>query len=152
MPLKTQWGFVAQLQVICYPMVIPFFTFRFFVHIVGEQRYQKWFSGSKSWLHKIINVSVGASRHFSEIDTKSRYQWKRYLMLYLPLRFHPDPFIRVEVTGHNSIQCISWGYGKLQTLQITKLLVPSYLDLLKLLTWFHAEITHKLLQCNYESF
>ena len=121
------------------------------MHIVGEQRYQKRLSGSKSWVHKIIKVSVGTSRYFSGINTKSSYQWKDYLMLYLPLRFCPDPFIHVEVTGHNSIQCKSWGYSKLQTLQITELLVP-YLDLLNLLTRFHTEITHKLLQCNYKSF
>ena len=113
--------------------VILFFTLCCFVHIVGEQRYQKRLSGSKSWVHKIIKVGVGTSRHVLGINTKSRYQWKGYLMLYLPLRFCPDPFIRVEVTGHNSIQCITWGYSKLQTLQITKLLVP-YLDLLNLLT------------------
>ena len=29
-------------------------------------------------------------------------------MLYLPLRFHQDPFIRVEVTDHNSTQCKAW--------------------------------------------
>ena len=120
--------------------VILFFTLCCFVHIVGEQRYQKRLSGSKSWVHKIIKVSVGISRHFSRINTKSRYQWKGYLTLYLPLRFSPDSFIRIEVTGYNSIQCKSWGYSKLRTLQITKRLVP-YLDLLNLLTQFHTEIT-----------
>ena len=73
-------------------------------------------------------------------------------MLYLPLRFHPDPFIRVEVTGHNSTRCKSWGCGKLQILQITKLLALN-LDLLNLLTRFHTEITPiSYLQCDYESF
>ena len=73
-------------------------------------------------------------------------------MLYLPLRFPPDPYIRVEVTGHNSTQCKSWGCGKLLTLQITKLLAP-YVGLLNLLTQFHTEITPiSYLQCNYESF
>ena len=73
-------------------------------------------------------------------------------MLYLPLRFGPDPFIRIEVTGHNSTQCKFWGCSKLWTLQITKLLAP-YLDLLNLLTQFHTEITPiSYLQCNYESF
>ena len=72
-------------------------------------------------------------------------------MLYLPLRFHQDPFIRAEVTGHNSTQCKSWGYGKLCILQITELLVP-YLDLLNILTWFHTEIAPiSYLQCDYES-
>ena len=60
-------------------------------------------------------------------------------MLYLPLRFHQDPFIRVEVTGHNSTLCKSCGCGKPRTLQITELLAP-YLDLLNLLTRFHTEI------------
>ena len=73
-------------------------------------------------------------------------------MLYLPLRFRPDPFIRVEVTGHNSTGCKSWCCGKLQTLQIIKLLAP-YLDLLYLLTRFHTEIMLiSYLQCDYESF
>ena len=73
-------------------------------------------------------------------------------MLYLPLRFHQDPFICVEVTGHNSTQCKSWGCCKLRTLQITELLTP-YLDLLNLLTRFHTEITRiNFLQCDYESF
>ena len=73
-------------------------------------------------------------------------------MLYLPLRFHPDPFIRVEVTGHNSTWCKPWGCGKPRTLQIMKLLAP-YLDLLNLLTRFHTEITSiSYLQCDYESF
>ena len=73
-------------------------------------------------------------------------------MLYLPLRFHHDPFIRVEVTGHNSTQCKSWGCGKLRTLQITELLA-FHLDLLNLFTRFHTEITPiSYLQCDYESF
>ena len=58
-------------------------------------------------------------------------------MLYVPLKFRPDPFIRVEVVGHNSTQCKSWGCGKLRTLQITELLAP-YLDVLNLLTRFHT--------------
>ena len=62
-------------------------------------------------------------------------------MLYLPLRFRPDPFIRVELTGHNLTQCKSYGCGKLWTPQITKLLAP-YHDLLNPLTQFHTEITH----------
>ena len=45
--------------------------------------------------------------------------------------YHQDPFIRVEITDHNSTQCISWGYGKLRTIQISKHLDP-YLDLLNL--------------------
>ena len=61
-------------------------------------------------------------------------------MLYLLLRFHKDPFIRVEVTGHISTQCKSWSCGKLRTLQITELLAL-HLDLLNLLTRFHTEIT-----------
>ena len=61
-------------------------------------------------------------------------------MFYVPLRFHQDLLVRVEVTGHNSTQCISWGCCKLWTLQITKLLAP-YQDLLNLLTQFHTEIT-----------
>ena len=54
-------------------------------------------------------------------------------MLYLSLKFRPDPFIRVKVTGHNSTQCKYWGRGKLRTIQFIKLLAP-YLDLLNLLT------------------
>ena len=73
-------------------------------------------------------------------------------MLYLPLRFHQDPLIRVEVTGHNSTQCKSWGCGKLRTLQISELLAL-HLDLLNLLTRFHTEITPiSYLQCDYENF
>ena len=73
-------------------------------------------------------------------------------MPYLPLRFHPDPFICIEVTGHNSTGCKSWGCGKLRTFQITELLAL-YLDLLNLLTRFHTEITPiSYLQCDYESF
>ena len=73
-------------------------------------------------------------------------------MLYLPLQFHQDPFIRVEFTGHNSTQSKSWSCGKLQTLQLTKLLAL-HLDLLNLLTRFHTEITPiSYLQCDYESF
>ena len=54
-------------------------------------------------------------------------------MLYLPLRFCPDPIICVEGTGYNSTQCKSWGCGKHRTLQVTELLAP-YLDLLNPLT------------------
>ena len=50
------------------------------------------------------------------------------------------------------MQCKSWDCGQLRTLQITEHLAP-YLDLLNLLTWFHAEITPiGYLQCDYESF
>ena len=73
-------------------------------------------------------------------------------MLYVPLRFHQDPFIRVEVTGHNSTQCKFWGCSKLRTFQITELLAL-HLDLLNLLARFHTEITPiSYLQCDYESF
>ena len=73
-------------------------------------------------------------------------------MLYLPLRFCQDPFIRVEVTDHNSTQCKSWGCSKLQTLQTTELLSP-YFDLLNLSTQFHTDITSiSYLQFDYESF
>ena len=72
--------------------------------------------------------------------------------MYLPLRFRPAPFIRVEVTSHYSTECKSWGCSKLQTLQITELLAP-YLDRLNPLTQFHTEITSiSYLQFDYESF
>ena len=71
---------------------------------------------------------------------------------YLSIRFRTDSFVRVEVIGHNSTHCKSWGSGKLQVLQITELLAP-YLDLPNLLTRFHTKITSiYYLQCDYESF
>ena len=43
-------------------------------------------------------------------------------MLYLPLKLHQDPLIHGKVTSHDSTQHKPWGCGKLQTLQIAKLL------------------------------
>ena len=73
-------------------------------------------------------------------------------MLYLPLRFRTDFFIRVEVTGYDSAQCKPWGCGKIGTLQITEL-IAALLNLLNPFTRFHTEITPiSNLQRDYESF
>ena len=40
------------------------------------------------------------------INTKLKYLWEGYLILYIPLRFCQDPSIHVDVTGHNLTQCI----------------------------------------------
>ena len=70
-------------------------------------------------------------------------------MLYLPLRFRPDSFIRVEIRGYNSTPCKSWGCGKLRTLH-TEITPISYsqCDYKSFATWQEGVIS----KCNYARF